>query len=89
MSLGYTSPIRHMPYPNHLIYLQQLVSPSVLLQRVFNSLHHCDHLFLLEPSANDLNANRQTSHLRGVIVLVCPSRHPIQFLDVKGSRELV
>lgn len=74
---------------SRLLNLEQLVLPSVLLKRIFYPLHNRKHLLLLEPLADDLDANRQTLHLHGVVVSVRALRDAVERLEIERGRERI
>lgn len=71
------------------VYLQKLISSTVLIERILHPLHNSKHFLLFESSSNDLHTNRQARHLIGVIVFVCSLCNAIERLEVESGRECV
>ena len=72
------------PKPNeNLINLQQLVPLPPRLQRALEPLHHREHLLLLQPLSDDLNADGQAVHALRVVQLVRALRHAVELPAVE------
>jgi hypothetical protein len=65
------------------INLQELVPASMLVQRIFHTLHDGNHLLLLQSASNDLHRHGKTGHGVGVVVFVCALRDAIELLEIE------
>jgi hypothetical protein len=72
-----------------LINLQQLISSSVLIQRIFAPFHNSQYLFFLQPSPYNLDTHWQASHLHCIVVLVGSLRNAVELLEGKRRGERV
>lgn len=64
--------------------------PVLLLPKgVLDTLHHRQHLLLLQPPPYDLDPHRQAVHVIGIVELVGAPRDAVQLPDVEAFRQTV